>query len=216
MKIIILVLSADFEPYISLINCIKETWASKVYPEIEIYYYYGGSEKFEIRNNEIFCPIQEKLENIGYKTIMTFDWLLKNKDFDYIFRTNASSYINQKKLIDFIKDKPKEKFCSGIIGNYNGINFISGSGYFLSKDIVELVINNSNIWDHQVLDDVSLGKILNRFNIKLYSAKRLDIGTIDDQSLDNYINHYHFRCKCLDRNDDIKIMKKIYNLYDKW
>jgi len=108
-KILISVLSLEQEPYISLEKTIRDTWANKSYPNVDIIYYYGGSDEIKMIGDKFYSNTPEGLYNIGYKTLNMFDYTLNNMEFDYIFRTNSSSYVNIEKLLDFIKDKPKEK-----------------------------------------------------------------------------------------------------------
>jgi len=207
-KILICVLSLEEEPYISLEKTIRETWGSKLHPDVGVIYYYGGSNEIKMVDDKFYSNTPEGLYNIGYKTLNLFDYSLKNMKFDYIFRTNSSSYVNIEKLLDFIKDKPKEKFYSGVIGNHNGVNFASGSGYFISKDLVGLVVRERDKWDHTLIDDVSLGKLMTENNVKIYRGKRCDITNYSH----NINNHYHYRVKTENnRNNDIKLMFYLYD-----
>ncbi len=202
-KILITVLSLEQEPYISLEKTIRDTWASKPYPNVDIIYYYGGSDEIKLVGDKFYSNTSEGLYNIGYKTLNLFDYLLKNHDFDYIFRTNSSSYVDIEKLLTFIKDRPSEKFYSGVIGKHNNILFASGSGYFISRDLVDLVVRERNKWDHKLIDDVSLGKLMSENGIKIYKGKRCDMINYTH----NMNNHYHYRVKTENnRSNDIKLM----------
>lgn len=209
-KILVCVLSLEEEPYISLEKTIRETWASKLHPDVGVVYYYGESNEIKMVDDKFYSNTPEGLYNIGYKTLNLFDYALNNMEFDYIFRTNSSSYVNIEKLLDFIMDKPKENFYSGVIGNYGGINFASGSGYFISRNLVDLVVEQKNRWDHRLIDDVSLGKLMLENNIKVYRGKRVNLSVMDNIIPEGY----HYRIKHpSNRNNDIIMMKKIHNKY---
>jgi hypothetical protein len=214
MKIIILVLSAQFEPYISLEKTIRETWATEKLPGIEVFYYYGNSPNIEIIGDKIFSKHPEGLYNVGYKTLDAFE-LIKDFDFDYVFRTNSSSYINQKNLLKFIEDKPRDNFYSGINNDYYNIKYCSGAGYFLSKNLIKSILDNKNYWNHSLIDDVAIGElIVNKLHVPLDNqARRLDL---NDQNctFENIKDQYHIRCKYYhdNRNFDIIHMKKIFQL----
>lgn len=206
MKIIICVLSLEKEPYISLEKTIRETWGNNTTPNVEIIYYYGNGDENKLVGDKFYSKTPEGLYNIGYKTLNLFEYLINNKDFDYIFRTNSSSYVDIGKLIDYIEDKSKKDFYSGVIGNHGGINFASGSGYFISKDLVDLVLQNKNKWDHSLIDDVSLGKLLSENNVNIYKGNRCDM----IKPTDYKNNHYHYRVKSENnRYNDIKLIKHI-------
>ena len=74
----------------------------------------------------------------------------------------------------------------------NKIYFASGSGYLLNRRVIKLVLENSNLWEHQYWDDVSLALLLKKFNISPTQGKRFDIsGNPYKQHIDK--SNYHFR-----------------------
>lgn len=209
IKIIICVLSLEKEPYISLEKTIRETWGNNTTSSVEIIYYYGNGDENKLVGDKFYSKTPEGLYNIGYKTLNLFEYLINNYDFDYIFRTNLSSYVNINSLVDFIKDKPNDNFYSGVVGNSGDIKFASGSGYFISRDLIKKVINNKSNWDHNLIDDVSLGKLMMKLNIPIYPGKRMDI----KNTLHLSENHYHYRVKNpINREVDIIRMNKIHKI----
>jgi len=229
MKILILVLSSvnDIQ-----IEPIKQTWASYKLPEIDIFFYYGKND-LKNTDRDIYLDVMEKYENMGYKTLKMFEYI-KDFEYDYVFRTNTSSYVNQEKLLEFLSDKPRDNFYCGIKG-YCGIYFCSGCGYFLSKNLVNMILENKNNWNHDLVDDVALGKLFLNLNIHPTDiAKRLDIWIseipyqvknstnrfmyhtnnkiVNELEYDSIKDFYHFRCKQTDRNNDIVIIKKLYEI----
>ena len=231
MKIIILVLSMDSDVYINLEGTIRETWGNNHI--CKIYYYYGGFDKLHLDGDIIKCTSNEGLYNIGHKTIESFQYLFDNEEFDFIFRTNSSSFINIDKMVDFLSNKPKEQFYCGYMNIIKeiGIRFASGSGYFLSKDVVRLILENKDKWNHEFIDDVSLGIFCRDvISIDLIQSKRCDINCISENSFyyknlnvdkeitsDLLNNHFHFRCKTnsVGRKDDSLIMRKLYDYFIK-
>lgn len=221
IKILILVLSfEDNELYTSFRKCQEETWDSVNDDCFETYYYFGGSTNQYIQKNKIYLNCDEGLINCGHKTIACLN-AIKNFDFDYIFRTNSSSYIDKKLLYNFLINKPKDKYYAGIIGEHNNIKFASGSGYILSKDLVFLVLNNKEYWDHSILDDVSLGKLLSKFFINPVQTERIEI-VVNNYLMFNFIkiplNYFHYRLKSKKRKFDLLLMKKIFknkNVYNR-
>ena len=107
-------------------------------------------------------------------------------------------------------------FYAGFIGNHHGINFASGSGYFISKDLVIRVLQNKDLWDHNLVDDVSLGKLLTRnFFVDIQKVERIDLESSDYDSkriLDNPRNVFHYRCKSVDPNTTIQIMHNLHKI----
>mgnify|MGYP002478035230 CR=1 FL=1 len=148
--------------------------------------------------------------NCGYKTIKSF-LLTKDFKYDYIFRTNSSSYVDKKLLLNFVSDKPKTKYYSGLIGYHGNIAFASGSGFFISKDLVDYVIENSTKWNHNLIDDVALASLLSNYGVHPYLNERIDI--LDDYNIPNH--YFHYRLKTGSRVNDIKRMYSIHNIKNK-
>jgi hypothetical protein len=216
MKCLISILSHIEEPYISLENSIRKTWLENI--KNDYFFYYGCNRDTYKKDDKLFLNIGDKketLENIGYKTIEMFKYSLENYDYDFIFRTNSSSYIRIDKLNEYLLDKQKSNFCSAIIGTHKGdIKFLSGAGYFLSRDVVEYVVENSHNWNHDYIDDVALSIILKNYDF--IPSKRYDLHEgnyfLINEDLSIH-NNFHFRCKCNNRENDMKIFNKLYEKF---
>lgn len=216
MKILILVLSMnDNDIYTEFYKTQKDTWDSIEIDGITTYYYFGNNSDDIISENNILTSVKENILNCGYKTLKAFE-LIKDMEFDYIFRTNSSSYVDKLLLQNYLKDKPKINYYSGCIGVYDNITFASGSGYVLSKNLINLILTNSEKWNHNFIDDVSLGLLLKDFNINPETSFRYDVSSKDN--IDEIPNNYfHYRLKNENnRNYDINLLKYIYkNKYEK-
>lgn len=230
-KLVILVMcSSTSTSYKMLENSIKETWFNHRNEDVDIIFYSDNESQQDkkdyavLQGNDLILPCNDGLFNCGVKTILALDWVNKNYDYEYIYRSNLGAYVNIKNILNFLSDKPKNKFYCGIIGVDNfylgrDVRFVSGSGYFLSKDLVELVLNNANLWDHRAIDDVALGDFMSKFNIDINeSGKRMNICSdeiyyqIGIEYVDSIPNNeiYHFRLRSNDRNQDLMNMKKIH------
>lgn len=173
----------------------------------DFYWYKQGSEaelngmEANLIGNDLFINADDSSIGMGHKTIKAFDWLLNNSNFEILFRTNTSSYVSYENLKKYVNENllNKENVYSGKIYETNDIDknkviFASGSGYFLSRDVVEKIVQHKNLWDHRLWDDVSLGKMLNEINIKPIPGKRFDVlGNVTKQNID--LSHYHYRCR---------------------
>ena len=170
----------------------------------------------DLENNEILTGIPDLYSLIGAKTLHAFEISLRNCEFDYIFRTNVSSYLDLKGLQQFVEDKPRNGFYAGAIGNHQGVNFASGCGYFISRDLVNSVIEKRDLWDHNLIDDVSLGKLLTQeLNVSIEGVNRIDFNSADLDSAqikENSGGNFHFRCKSENPDDTIHIMKMLHQL----
>lgn len=178
MNLIILIPAHDSPFYRDLEQAIRETWLSRKVSGVKAYFYYGegGKDHTYSVGDRIYSPHEEGVRNIGYKTLDAFRWLLENEEFDFVLRTNLSTYIDLQGAVEYLKDKPRERlYCGKIAGGYHP-PFVAGAGYFLSKDLVQLVVANGGAWDHLFLDDVALGRLLNQLGVPIYAdADRGDV-----------------------------------------
>lgn len=217
-KILILVLSFKDTIYNSFYNIQKNTWDSINHPNIKTIYFFGKKFKLSapyfkssIVNNDIVVPLVDTYMGIRKKTVLAFD-AIKEYDFDYVLRTNSCSYIDKINLSKFLENKPADNFYFGVRGVYQNIEFISGAGYILSKDLILKIIESKNLFDDSYIDDVSLSIFLNRNKVTFdFSGKRVDIvDTIPDNIIDNY--HYRFNTggnREKDFNNMLKLHEKI-------
>ena len=106
---------------------------------------------------------------------------------------------------------------NNIYAGVNGIQpaqnipFVSGSGFWLSRDIVNIILNNKNKLNKNLVDDVSIGDLLSNINkskldrydltngIEIFDKKKLIEDIIEKE-------HYHIRINSINKNLDIKYM----------
>jgi len=211
MKILIIVLSYDDNGgiYSKFYESQKNTWDSIDVEGVNTFYLFGNHDKNEIVDDKILTEVVDyDTSSCGYKTIKSFE-LTKHLEYDYIFRTNSSSYIDKQLLVEYVDDKPLNNYYSGVIGDYRGLNFASGSGYFLSKNLVDLVIEKSNLWNHVLIDDVAIADLLRTLDITPTKNSRHDVLHYDDNTPNNY---YHYRLRTSNRDVDINNMFNIFKL----
>ncbi len=161
----------------------------------------------------IYSDTPEGRENIYYKTIDGFEWLLKNEDFDYILRTNCGTYVDLQMLKDNLKN-------IGILDNIYGgnpnvydnrhnphqpsqIKFASGSAFLVSRNLVKDIVENREEVDlvcspyasRCIGDDVTFAKrFLYEKNANYLFWEKQDIWEIEQvPHLDQNKIQYYFR-----------------------
>ena len=215
MKVLILILSckSDSDLY-TINNGISKTWNSIILDDAPTFHYFGGANHCNHDCSSINTTCNEQYNYMGVRTIETFEYALNNFEFDYLFRTNISSYINKKNLIAWLSNKNKLKFYSGVIGDFYGRKFASGSGFTLSRDLVEYLCASKNKLNYNLVDDVCFGDLLTN-TVDIVPAPRLDF--YSEQSVSDFDeNNFHFRCKSFgDRATDSKIMNLIHKKFYK-
>lgn len=211
MKFLVLVICAkDNDFYRDLESTIKNTWGNIKDDRWEVFYLHADSkiEKPFLDGNNFYSKSHEKLEAIGRKMIQAFEFFNEKYEFDYIFRTNLSSYVDLPKLAEILEQH--EFTYDGVVGKHRGIQFASGAGYVISRDMVNFVINHKDQWNHSLIDDLALGKLMNQNNV-------FPKGILTRQTLLNInsnidVNEYHYRCKQKNRYEDISLINKIHKM----
>jgi hypothetical protein len=156
---------------------------------------------------------------IGLKTILALKFLLENYEFDYLFRTNTTSYLDAPKLLEHLEGQPKRNFYAGVVGSaFGNLKFASGAGILLSRDVVQRICDNAVNWKHGYIDDLALGEIVSTLKepvVSITPLHRLDLYTLEAaRKIDEnkILESYHFRCKSSSAEETIAIMKHIHEV----
>jgi hypothetical protein len=196
-----------------MIDVLEHTWAAAEVDGVDVLFYYGGPS-LRLEGRHLDLPVEEKLP-AGEKTLAAFEYVLANHDFDVLFRTNTSSYVDLANLRAYLEARARpQRFYAGVLGHQYGIDFASGSGYFLSRDLVELVVEHADEWNHRRHDDCALAGVLHARGIQPEPAPRVDYESLRvvwrvDTS------QFHFRCRAhsADRNQDIRMIYRVHNAF---
>ncbi|HZT15300.1 MAG TPA: hypothetical protein VFA19_05080 [Gaiellaceae bacterium] len=214
MRILVLVLGARVAPYPLLMRVIERTWASVDVAETEVLFYRGGSAT-RLRGRHLELPVGDDLPNVGRKTLACFDHVLEHRRFDVVFRTNCSSYVDLPNLRRFADATGRvDAYYAGSVAMHEGSPFASGSGYFLSRDLVQRVVSARSEWNHAVLDDVALGAQLARFGVSPEPLPRRDYRHLGEV-VDVDTTQFHFRCRTDSwrRLEDARIMIALHRAF---
>lgn len=217
MKILVMVLSSQNDMYPEMRKVQQQTWDSIQAKGVETIYYIGGggNDATWVRINEssqeLVLGCSDEYNMMHYKLKKALEQI-NYKKYDFIFKTNASSYINKGLLVEFAKTLPKEKCNCGIDGG----GFASGCGVFWSIDCVDILYNI--IDDHPVPSEDSLmSSYLMQQGIPVtQGAKRIDISESSNYcEIEN--KTYHYRCKNIhDRKNDLMIMQKLFEQHGEY
>jgi len=176
------------------------------------------------------------IPNLLNKTILAINYVKSKYNFDYILRTNLSSIWNIPNLLSLYDKIPRNNFFGGHV-NYHHISFITGTGIFISNDLIEKLLEIMNHTYYE-LDDVSISIHMKNNNIQMYPLNNMTNYKWNFQILDENvtdINSGHHKNNNIEINDDTyindilyfrvknytierdlfvtkKILKKIYNI----
>lgn len=226
-KALIMVLSSDWPPYSKMITTSQQTWDSVHVEGTDTVFYCSYSDKVDT-DKVIYLPVDNGLYDIGKKTLLAFEWALKNKDFDYLSRPQANGYINKKELIKYVQTLPDEKVFATI-----EVDTVPrwgwGVGTLLSRDIVKTIVDNKDKWDHHKMEDVAMSQLVDKLGIPWTKAMACSIDRMPDgwrcivygdgtsfsfkdfSEIVKAEGHFFFRCKQdYNREEDAFVMKELF------
>jgi len=163
-----------------------------------------------VTKDTLTVDLPEAYSLIGLKTCAVFGYVLNHYDFDFLYRTNISSYIDLVKLESFVDTlHAQREFYGGVIGHLNEFEFASGSGYLISRESLSRVVENFSKWNHFEIDDVALGIIMSKVLMtEPKPIKRKDFISASFAAVDE--STFHYRCKAKDPQETIAIMKALH------
>jgi len=232
MKIIILVLGCEDYPYKAIQDGQMNTWDSVQVDNVDTYFYMGNDkhegetelvvqtivspfkEKSVTKHKKLFVPCSEDYNMMHWRYKLALDYIW-NEDWDFIFRTNTSSYVDKQKLFDFANTMMTEKCYCGVDGG----GYASGCGVLISRDVAKIFKDqfDSHPTDS---DDCLMGTYATKNGIEVTKgAVRFDYyfnvffnGNERDNHCTNIPNIYHYRCKSdtIDRTKDIQAFHDIH------
>ena len=215
MKILILVCSSHQPPYDLFLKAQKETWDSVNHPNVETVFYHGSSNNTWEGN--VFmsdCPHGYYTQHWKHKQAIGACW---DKEWDIVFRTHSSSYVDKAMLFEIAKYLPTKELYGGYdlgrelpeiewMGKTIKQDTISGAGIFYSRDIADILRNNipSGV---NIEEDVLSGRILQSLG---YGITYINRDRVDLQSIEDYRPSFHYRIKSGDRMRDIETMYELH------
>lgn len=193
MKILILVLynyTPHYKKLLSYWRCYSQSCS-----DIDVYFI-TCSKKYEIpsiKGDKFYGALVENyFPNILVKTILAFKYFT---GYDFIFRTNISSFVN----FNVLRAECAKLEAQGIYrGFYVGdpwCRYASGSGFLISADLAQLIVQHESELDYSTWDDMALGLFLNQY-YKLEEISSVMIETPDLEPQTQYkLDAYHYRIK---------------------
>lgn len=137
------------------------------------------------------------------------------QDYKHIVFTTSSSYINIASLKRELVKLPPTNVVAGRIIERGGSQFPSGSFRIFSPDVLNEVLQNLKGYKYWLPEDLALGKVLSKLDIKFFHLGSFDLEThdsIDSLTEQDLINVPHFRLKSnVDgRRIDVELMERLH------
>ena len=188
-----------------------------------------------IQGKESYIP------GILKKTVKAFHYVndlerINNRDYDYIIRTNISTFVNFFKLEEMLIKDPIDYGAGWKLGfgknwrdSYNGIHderyadipYPSGTSMIFSRNFFRKIMDKIDQIDDNVVDDVAIGKLVKIYlpGNTLHDYKPFyfhtdeSITKIKEEEKEELKKYIFYRNKATQREKDIDIMKKLIEIY---
>ncbi len=225
----------------------KQIWESymDINPNIKVLFVYGANEDIDKKNYDLVYEdiFENNYPGMITKTLRAFDDINKNYSYDFLIRTNLSTFWDLNLLEKRLDKLPKQKCLTGTNVKMkdkenNFYHYIAGYDMVMSRDLIEQIIPYSKeVIEQKVfcnMEDLSLCQAFKKFlNIKLMNLSRDDeaiVLTMQSEPTkfneDIYniarkrqlaLNADHFRVKTRsNRNlDKLSLKKLLYDVYEK-
>lgn len=219
-----MVLSYMQHPYDKLYEAQVKTFGSLDIPNVDVLFYFGGGSSGVVQKGCTELPSGGKIINVVthhrddyFFMAGKFKGALEeviNDKWDVIFRTNSSSYVNKIAAVRYAQTLPSERLYAGWeIKTNEGFSMVSGAGFFITKDVAQILINEIDP-DFEKEEDYYIGSILKNHNIPVINDRsRFDISSM---YIPVKMDRYHYRFKTDDRVKDaqniIELHRKLFSV----
>jgi hypothetical protein len=203
---------STLHPKYSLVDAAcRVTWGMEEHEHVKTFHYYGNvSSNGNIIEDIFDCvPLKEGIcidkfnrlvQNItdrvnvsatdkredkrGERLIGALEYCLNNFEFDYIYRTSVTSYVDINKLYNYTHILSKEKVYNGpkyylenegwaMDPNWKS-SFVASFNCIMSRDVVQTLVNNKDLFlNINAPEDIATGRVLVD-NLKYANLKEQD------------------------------------------
>jgi hypothetical protein len=226
-KAVLLVLASESSLYNELKNLYVKYIQSN--PSIKVYFVYAGKVSFVPQQYDlVYEDLTESViqPHPAKKVVKALQYINNTHDYDYLVRTNISTFWVFDKLINRLNTLPKINTITGRIG-YFPPKYVVGSDMVVSKDLIDqLLLQPEKVYLTHNGKYIPEDRILSEFFTNICGANILD-GVESVKYLENVTSSNfryaliglspsidHFRIKnSEDRQVDIEIHNVLLDMY---
>lgn len=142
-KCIMLVLASNNTP---LYRYFKRAYESYMHsnPDVKVFFVYGNGVPFERHDYDlVYNEVGESYNtpDMALKTVKAFDYIDQNYRYNYMVRTNLSTFWVLDKLLEKIESLPRELCVAGRMSVFPP-PYATGSSMFISSDLIPMIVCN--------------------------------------------------------------------------
>jgi len=175
LKILYLILAGGDKSHTRDILSTRSSWIRTIPLESSYFELYSDPhlKKTNIQKNEIWANCGAEYTDILRKTVISLQALgPKLEDYDFVIRTNVSSYFNHFKIKKMLqKYKNQKYFYGGYIeeskdGNGSKTPFVSGAAIFWNSKTARIISEMNPDEYRDCPDDVAFSKLMKKHGVK--------------------------------------------------
>jgi hypothetical protein len=173
-KFLIAISSCQHDQQVRDHDVVRETWG-KVADEYGVPWIIniGGDKQPILEAHEVYTKVKDDWSSLTLKTIANCKMAL-NYNYDFVFQCFRDTYISVPRLV---KEFPNIQ-NQDVVGNFYFHNFeqdyaCGGSGYWMSKKFMELLVKDANSLKIES-EDVLVGEVMKKNKIVGYHDSRYD------------------------------------------
>ena len=111
VDILIVVLAGNTKLSNKNLKAQQLTWMQNIEKDVKVLKLSGG-DKFSYNGTHLTVVSSDDYSSISFKTLKCFEWISENIEFNYLFRTNTSSYVDIKNLKQYCRTNKNDKQSS--------------------------------------------------------------------------------------------------------
>lgn len=149
-KAILLVLASDNTPLYQEFRKVYQAYLDSN-PNIRVFLVYGNQYSFEPQSYDLVYNDIEENYNPGMitKTVRAIEYIDANYDYDFLIRTNLSTFWHLDGLFSRLKNTPTQKCFTGSLiscryKDQSSPQYIAGVNLILSRDLVKHLIDDQD------------------------------------------------------------------------
>ena len=194
-SVLILVMSSRRTPWGELMDTSRDTWDKVDHPDT-LTMYYCGSTPGPQDDNIFYSNISDDLDDLSDRTMEAFELALAIPDWEYMARPNSSCYVHKGNLVEHVQTLPKLEVLKGLVTSGEpGVRFLWGGGQFIfSRDVVEKMVANKDIWRNDLMEDVAISRMAEAIGVSLDQGAM--VCSINQNDSDEYL------CLCYGGSDN--------------
>jgi len=145
---------------------------------------YGGvsmKDDFLETDEYFYIKGEEQFDKILEKTVIASDYISRNYSFDFLIRSNLSSFWNIPNLLRLHSKLSLSNFFGGVVV---GSSFVSGTCIIISKDILWVLnMYKNSKWSRY--DDVFISNIYHDYGLPFFDLSQLQTHNLCYQITDH-------------------------------